>query len=531
MQSYNLIDQPWITCLMKDGSVREVGIHECLARAPDIAEITDPSPLIVVSLHRLLLAILHRNFGPEDHATWGELWGKGHWDTRVVDAYLEEWRDRFDLLHPDRPFYQTPDLPDKLLTSIAKLAHELASGNNAALFDHSLDHSPSALPLPAAARLLVTQQAYSIGGTYGSEGRGPVCAKSAPLLAGFVCLPRGANLAESLLLSMVRYERGTDFPILSEEGDAPAWESDEIRGPGEVPCRGYLEYLTWQSKRIRLAVHETSAGPEVAYIAITQGWELSVIDASLIRDPMMAWRRVSKPKPNEPPMRAMRITEERALWRDSRALTAPVTSDQFDRPRVLAELSQRVGRAPLEVDYPVRVDIAGLCSDKAKVNFWRHERFPLPLRYLTDADLAESLDLSLGAAEDAAQVIRAASWRLATVRLDPTGTRSPDRAEVDRLITGFPAQRLYWSRLEAPFHQFVLALPTDRDAALAQWRQTLRRTATRSFDEAAAGLEGSTDNLRATVAGRAALRSGLRKALAALDVSDHREETVTHGAI
>ena len=33
MQSYNLIDQPWITCLMKDGSVREVGIHECLARA------------------------------------------------------------------------------------------------------------------------------------------------------------------------------------------------------------------------------------------------------------------------------------------------------------------------------------------------------------------------------------------------------------------------------------------------------------------------------------------------------------------
>jgi CRISPR system Cascade subunit CasA len=524
MQSYNLIDQPWITCLMKDGSVREVGIHECLARAPDIAEITDPSPLIVVSLHRLLLAILHRNFGPENHATWGELWEKGHWDTRVVDAYLEEWRDRFDLLHPDRPFYQVPatEVEDRKLVPVSALSHYHLS-DKTSWFNHQPGDGVCPHTLATAARLLIMRQAYSFCGWE----LGKLSDKVTPLLGRTALMMSGRTLAETLLLNLLRYDPEDAEPVIGTPEDAPIWEQDLPGRMEERPIRGYLDYLTWQNRRIWLEPPSDASYPMVLHAKIDFG--VRPTDELAGMDPMLLWQTAKKA--DGAPYTSPEPREDKALWRDAHTLLA--STEEVRPPRVRAWVGSLVARGVVPPEYHASMTgcVHLACRKEKKAESWRHERFPLPLRYLTDADLAESLDLSLGAAEDAAQVILAASWRLATVRLDPTGTRSPDRAEVDRLITGFPAQRLYWSRLEAPFHQFVLALPTDRDAALAQWRQTLWRTATRSFDEAAAGLEGSTDNLRATVAGRAALRSGLRKALAALDVSDHREETVTHGAI
>ena len=68
--SFNLIDGEWIPCIMLDGTTREFGLLETLARAHEVEEVFDPSPLITASLHRLLLAILHRNFGPASIQEW-----------------------------------------------------------------------------------------------------------------------------------------------------------------------------------------------------------------------------------------------------------------------------------------------------------------------------------------------------------------------------------------------------------------------------------------------------------------------------
>ena len=65
MPSFDLVDKGWIPCLRLAGNERvEMGLRDVLAQAPTLREIYDPSPLVTVSLHRLLLAILHRNFGP-----------------------------------------------------------------------------------------------------------------------------------------------------------------------------------------------------------------------------------------------------------------------------------------------------------------------------------------------------------------------------------------------------------------------------------------------------------------------------------
>jgi CRISPR system Cascade subunit CasA len=110
--------------------------------------ISDSSPLVTAALHRLLLAILHRCFGPATPEDWAVLWrgrDKGFPMDRIR-SYLLAWRHRFDLFDEARPFYQTAKLrSQKRKAPASKLLPELASGNNATLFDHTCDAEVIAL--------------------------------------------------------------------------------------------------------------------------------------------------------------------------------------------------------------------------------------------------------------------------------------------------------------------------------------------------------------------------------------------------
>src|SRR4051794_14370177 len=111
MPSFNLVDEPWIPCLLVGGEARELSLVNTLLRSTEIREVFDPSPLVTVALHRLLLAVLHRSFGPDNLAAWAELWRHGEWDRAALETYLGQWRERFDLFGAEWPFYQTPELP------------------------------------------------------------------------------------------------------------------------------------------------------------------------------------------------------------------------------------------------------------------------------------------------------------------------------------------------------------------------------------------------------------------------------------
>jgi len=139
MLGFNLIDKAWIPCSM-NGEIKKLGLLETLRDSHEIKGIYDPSPLITASLHRLLLAILHRSFrGPANSGEWKGLWERWDEKTPRLTDYFAKWYHRFDLFDADYPFYQCASLPLSYEVPIAKLFHELASGNNATLFDHTLE--------------------------------------------------------------------------------------------------------------------------------------------------------------------------------------------------------------------------------------------------------------------------------------------------------------------------------------------------------------------------------------------------------
>ncbi|MEW6211862.1 MAG: type I-E CRISPR-associated protein Cse1/CasA, partial [Acidobacteriota bacterium] len=104
MRAFNLIDEKWIPCVMTSGEYMEMGIKDVLTKAHLVRELFDPSPLVTAALHRLLLAILHRIFGPPDFNTWKALWKQREWDGETLTEYLQKWHRRFYLFDEEHPF-------------------------------------------------------------------------------------------------------------------------------------------------------------------------------------------------------------------------------------------------------------------------------------------------------------------------------------------------------------------------------------------------------------------------------------------
>jgi len=102
--SFDLISEPWVPCVGRDGQAVELGLQDVLVRAHELRELGGESPLVTAALHRLLLVVLHRVFGSADYDAWYALWQAGRFDPTVLDAYFAQWRERFDLFHPARPF-------------------------------------------------------------------------------------------------------------------------------------------------------------------------------------------------------------------------------------------------------------------------------------------------------------------------------------------------------------------------------------------------------------------------------------------
>ncbi len=95
---FNLIDASWIPCIRANGQAANLGLREALLQAHELRELTGESPLVTAALHRFLLAVLHRVFGPKDQDAWRALWEARRWDPFSLDAYLTKWHDRFNLL-------------------------------------------------------------------------------------------------------------------------------------------------------------------------------------------------------------------------------------------------------------------------------------------------------------------------------------------------------------------------------------------------------------------------------------------------
>jgi len=516
--SFNLLDEPWLPCAMLDGSAAELSLTDALLHAHEIRELFDESPLVTVALHRLLLAILHRNFGPAGVPEWFALWRRARWDETKLTPYFSRWRERFDLFHPKHPFYQVPEIENAGRLTAATLFQELSAGNNPTLFDHTNETAPPRFSPAQAARGLVARQAFSVG--FGKSK--PFYFSDSPLLRGFSVLVTGDNLFETLALNFVRYNEENPIPRASKREDLPVWEQEhrvQPRREGSTPA-GYLDYLTWQSRRIHL--YPESESSAVQWCQLQQGLKLG--DTAPL-DPFKCYRKDKKLG-----FIPMAFREERALWRDSHALF--LTDESHQRPAVSNWIAQ-LASAPHVKSAGIRRAYSfaafGLATGEGKaasVTLWRHERLPLPVEYLENSDLLADLKRALDDAENAGTTLRQCAWLLARALLTPPGAAGPQprQDEIEPVARGLAPERRFWPALETPFLNLMTKLPcadaSAREDERLRWRkETVRPAAHKAFGAIVRDLDSGARELIAVALAERAFRRKLREGLESEETS------------
>jgi CRISPR system Cascade subunit CasA len=174
MARFDLVDEPWLPCLMTDGGTRELGLRQVLLDAHLMRELSLDVPTQFPPVLRLLLAIVHRALrqpgtsgGPRSTEAWEHLWALGALPGGPISRYLDEHRDRFQLFHPAAPFMQVAELRTASAEAkpITQLIPFAATGNNAPLFSAARDADPPSLTCAEAARWLLHVHAWDTSGT------------------------------------------------------------------------------------------------------------------------------------------------------------------------------------------------------------------------------------------------------------------------------------------------------------------------------------------------------------------------------
>ena len=513
MPKFSLICEPWIRCSDLNGQVRAVGLAECLASSQDFSEIVDESPLVVAALHRLLLAVLHRNFGPRDTEAWGDLWKRHHF--HALDAYWTKWESRFNLFDDVHPFYQSATITEgDGPGTIAKLQFHRSAGNNATLVDHTTDDRPPAMQAAEAARALVTHQTFALGGTVGylescekdSDKRG----SDSPSARGAFCLLQGANLFETLMLNLAEYDQA------SHPNDLPCWEREPSQGRGERTPTGRVDLFTWQGRRSRLFRALASDGSTwVDRAKLVPGFHVPLLWSPFKDESLQSFVLQSEAKPDERPWFQYRITPERAVWRDSSAIIHGIEGEKRSKrqPLTFSWIAQLVWHGELPAGFHCRIGVAGFATHQQKVKLWRREELSVTAGLLQDPRCQESLRSALQHADDTAYALSAATEKLAAEILSPSldanALSKPDPTRVKQLAASLGTEMRYWSCLSIPFQAFLESLGASQqlsgeenqhsaqDVAFNSWKRSVRNAALDAFTQASSGVTQNVRGLRA----------------------------------
>lgn len=138
-KEFCLLDEPWIKVLDKDNMIREVSLHTLFKNAHQYKKLAGETATQDVAILRVLLAITITVFyrysadGTADNVLdydepekvilerWADYWENGSFKWEIFYEYLEEYRERFYLFHPDTPFWQVANLEEGTKYGIVNL--------------------------------------------------------------------------------------------------------------------------------------------------------------------------------------------------------------------------------------------------------------------------------------------------------------------------------------------------------------------------------------------------------------------------
>ncbi len=479
MSRFNLIDEKWIPVRFRDGTRDELSIRDTLLRAKEIAAIEDPSPLVVAALHRFLLAVLYRALkGPTDIDQAKALFKEGLPNEKIT-AYLEKWRDRFWLSDEKYPFGQIPTFEPKAWRAWTVLAAEHNADNAKVLFDHVDVEVPGTISEGAASRWILATQTFSVS-----------CGKSelshtgtAPSATAAMVLPLGRNLQDTLLLSLVPQNREVTA------ADLPLWErSPELvkrlkEGLERTPS-GLADRYTWRTRSIRLEANDAG---RIGKLAFASGVGNLSADQT---DPMLGYR-IDDTRGKLPIQ-----FRERGLWRDFDSL---LPDESHLAPKVI-EHATALTRSNRD-RFPRSVMVLGQANNKAKIEYWRMERFVLPEALVSDRFIRTEIRQLLTDAEETQKSLWLACRSFARDLLS-RGDREPAGKDISGFVEQIPVNSWYWSILESRFHEILreYTLERDPDDIRCQWLKSVRDTLAAAWDKHRASVSmGDAWAIRALV--------------------------------
>lgn len=492
--SFDLTTEPWIPVVDLAGRHREVGLHEVLRDAHTIRRITGETPPMTAALYRLVLAVLHRAYGPASQAAWGQLWTGDRLPEEPLADHVIVQRENFDLFHPQRPFMQCTELSSVRRSSVAKLIPHKAVGNNVTLFDHTTAEDRVDLTPAEAARWLVTAQAFDPGGMK-TPFEKDKSSERAPCSSLGVVLVEGTTLKETLLLNALVYKPDGEAPLRMALQDVPAWEWTPPPGkPDKRHPRGWTDLLTWPSRRILLFPEVVDGRVVVAQAVLTPGVRM-LSDLSNV-EMMAAFRQPNaangKPKPGAP-LLAVRLHPVRGIWRHSVELLLMDVRAKDNtrlRPRALTQLADLLefDRIPEDTVYTLRVFGQRLDSKASVVEGYLEEEVPAPLALVRAQD--ESLAALIGTAVELADEAGAALRSM-----------QRDYFKDMRAIPTTDLDMSYWPTLTQPFSAFLRAVNAARIAGRSEvdatkaWAREVHVSATAAADRWAVGTGKTERNL------------------------------------
>ena len=507
--AFNLLDEPWLPVQWRAGGTEDVGLRTLFDRAHEVADLAESVPTSYVALHRLLLAITHRAL-TRSVGRWTTA-DRAHWlreslPSGALTDYLEQWRERFWLFHPTHPFMQVaalaaplPPKADKRFGAFAsgvassehalapkpwsQIALESASGNNAVLFDHSVDPAPVAITAATALRALCGYLQFAPG-----QPVKALCKSgndlSGPLFNSLAVLPVGRHLVETLALALPA------SPLNDDADDVPAWERPAptlgALMANATVARGPCDRFTRLSRATLLLPERDGM---VRRLLFAEGLALQV--DSMAPDPMVSYR----PGANDSWVRVS-FREGRAAWRDLGALL-PDPSGRLAQPAPVLENALRALQAAGRRSEALGLVVAGIAADQGKMLRGRIEQYRLPVGALDSAATATEVRAQLARAEEYAAALKSLSERLLLSTLPDPGHRD-SRTLARRIVEAGPLQATFFAQAERDLAHLLEAIGrAELDPAHTSWSRALLEASTSGWQAINAVLGDGPRALRA----------------------------------
>ncbi|MGB7414625.1 MAG: type I-E CRISPR-associated protein Cse1/CasA [Thermosynechococcaceae cyanobacterium] len=470
--SFNLTQECWIPVVSHDWQRREVSLVELFQSWEIFREIQADNPPTTLALYRFLLVILHRAYqGPTNESHWEKIRDDGG---QKAIAYLHQNQDRFDLLHPERPFMQDAALTADMAAEIYQ-AYVVHGNNTSTVFCHEHQWSGATLPIEAAARLVLRLHLFDVGGRKTGSS---ISAGVIPTMDAANVLVRGKTLQETLLLNLMHYNPQQNMPSVVNGEDLPAWEQEHKPARERIPA-GYIDYLTFQWRRVKLFC-ENGRAVKVAFHA---GDRLPKDTSPTQWECGIAYVK------NKKGLFTVRLNLSRSLWRDSAAFLQ--SSDASNCPRIIEWLANLQDEDL--IDDRLKLQVLGLTVDNAKPLGWTSEQFSAPIAYVKERPLWEALVDALRVAEEHQQVFR--SFKGSPYHALAKALNHPDAGSFAKSLNG---ESRYWSALDREFQPLLVSLAADKtidgngttygNQVLPEWQKTVQAAAKQAFTKSIASI-------------------------------------------